>query len=64
MARAILSPFERVKRINHDLTRIKASPQCTHFGRSVVREIEELMKALNEELEKTGAHHQAKPTGR
>jgi hypothetical protein len=60
MAHITLSPPERIRRIRHDLTRLKIATETTPFARSVIREIEDLINALNKDLENPNAHHPAK----
>lgn len=57
MARIMLSPSARVKRIRHDLGRIRDASETTHFARAVIREIEDLLEALNKDLENPNARN-------
>jgi len=60
MASVTLSPSARVRRIRHDLNRLKAASETSRFARSVIREIEDLVNALSTDLENPHAHHSTK----
>ena len=51
MAHITLSPPDRIRRIRHDLDRLKAASETSRFARSVIREIEDLINALATDLE-------------
>jgi hypothetical protein len=55
MAHVTLSPRERVRRIRHDLDRLKSASETSRFARSVIREIEDLINALSNDLENPNA---------
>lgn len=57
MAHVTLSPRERVRRIRHDLTRLKIATDTTPFARSVIREIEDLLNSLSTDLENPNARN-------